>query len=177
MKTAMNYGFKLCTEVATSPGMYVNFFSSEYASHTKAEYAPYMTVTYRNASGQNESERSIDMGKAGVAYINDYTGNLTVIREDIGVDGNVMPVNIKMIYNSIDSQGGDMYALGSSCAAGHDYIYGYGWRTNYSEHITYTKTTVNGKEQDFYKFISEDGKIIYFEQNLQKIEKNAFIKK
>ena len=90
-----NYGIKLSSPYAQNNQSV--FYSADAAD---SENIPYISVEYKTiSSAQLENSRSVDIGRAGTATINDFTGNLVLSREDIGVDGNVMPVNISMIYN------------------------------------------------------------------------------
>lgn len=138
-----NYGIKLSSPYATNNQSV--FYSADAAD---SENIPYISVEYKAiSSAQLENSRTIDIGRAGTATINDFSGNLTLTREDIGVDGNVMPVNISMIYNLNNIKG---------------VLFGYGYRTNYSQTISYI--TDSGKNK-FYEYICEDGSTVYFDED------------
>lgn len=120
--------------------------STTYAS-SESSYCPYMEVTYKNYSGlesywdyhQQNGER------AGTGYVNDCNGNLVVVRDDIGYEGNRMPVKIQMVYNS-------NFASWSS-------TYGNGWDVNYHQ----TVSVINfGLPDQKYKYKDADGTIHYF---------------
>ena len=138
-----DYGIKLSSPYATNNQSV--FYSADAAD---SENIPYISVEYKTiSSAQLENSRTIDIGRAGTATINDFSGNLTLTREDIGVDGNVMPVNISMIYNLNNIKG---------------VLFGYGYRTNYSQTISYI--TDSGKNK-FYEYICEDGSTVYFDED------------
>lgn len=48
---------------------------------------------------QNIENEIIDMGRAGTVYINDFNGSLTIVRNEIGLDGSLAPVQIQSILN------------------------------------------------------------------------------
>ena len=136
-----NYGIKLSSPYAKNNQSV--FYSVEAADSDKI---PYLSVEYATISkAQLENSRSVDIGRAGTAVINDFSGNVVLTREDIGVDGNVMPVDISMIYN-LNNQ--------------YSTPFGYGFRTNYSQIISY-QSDKSGNE--YYEYICEDGSAIYFD--------------
>ncbi len=138
-----NYGIKLSSPYAQNNQSV--FYS---ADASESENIPYISVEYNTiSSAQLENSRSVDIGRAGTATINDFSGNLTLTREDIGVDGNVMPVNISMIYNLNQV----------NC-----FVYGCGFKTNYNQMISYTSDSGKNK---FYTYICEDGSTVYFDED------------
>ena len=67
---------------------------------------------------------SSSAGRAGTGYVNNYTGNLVWVREDMGFGGNLMPVSISHIYN-----------LNDAVTYGNVFGLGVGWRTNYHQRV------------------------------------------
>ena len=133
-----NYGIKLSSPYAQNNQSV--FYSANAAD---SENIPYISVEYNTVSqAQLENSRSVDIGRAGTATINDFSGNLTLTREDIGVDGNVMPVNILMIYN-----------LNKLQSTPFGYI-----RTNYNQTISYEAGSKN-----YYEYVCGDGSTVYFD--------------
>ena len=136
-----NYGIKLSSPYAKNNQSV--FYSANAAD---SENIPYISVEYNTiSSAQLENSRTIDIGRAGTATINDFTGNLVLSREDIGVDGNRMPVNISMIYNLNDTI---------------NPTFGYGFKTNYSQKIIYTGDAGKNK---YYEYVCGDGSTVYFD--------------
>ena len=136
-----NYGIKLSSPYATNNQSV--FYSADAAD---SENIPYISVEYNTiSSAQLENSRTIDIGRAGTATINDFTGNLVLSREDIGVDGNIMPVNISMIYNLNQVKG---------------VTFGYGFITNYTQTINYTGDVGRNK---YYEYMCGDGSKVYFD--------------
>ena len=136
-----NYGIKLSSPYAANNQSV--FYSADAAD---SENIPYISVEYKTiSSSQLENSRTIDIGRAGTATINDYTGNLVLSREDIGVDGNIMPVNISMIYNLNQVNGT---------------AFGYGFTTNYTQTINYTGDAGKNK---YYEYLCGDGSKVYFD--------------
>ena len=156
---ATNYGVMIKrhdVDAGQSTGGY--FYSSEYSSYAPAH--PYLQIIYRNSNGNEgiSSQRSLSVGRAGNVYLNDYTGNLNIMRNDIGFDGNVMPVNISMIYSTAAK---DVNV--TNCSGGFD-RYGTGWRTSYNQTIKYYAINSNNYNTvAYYEYTTEDGSVVYFE--------------
>ena len=136
-----NYGIKLSSPYAQN-NMSI-FYSSEAAN---SDNKPYLSIEYRTiSSAQIENSRTVDIGRAGTVTINDFSGNVVLSREDIGVDGNVMPVNISMIYNL-------NYPINTPL--------GFGFKTNYSQTISSNSDVGKNK---YYEYICGDGTTVYFD--------------
>ena len=77
-------------------------------------------IQYREISPTDDdlTYQSIDMGRAGTVYVNEFTNEISVIRDDIGLYGENMPVEISSIYshNNAEAITGE----------------GYNWNINYS---------------------------------------------
>lgn len=142
-----NYGVMLETSnINYYPAM---MFSSDYSSFNHA-CIPYLTIEYSsmdNAAYANS--RDVDIGRAGIVNINDFNGNLRLTRNDLGVDGNIMPVNISMVYDQNNVNLSTDLVLEA---------YGKGFRTNYSQRIVYDS------DNDIYTYIDADSRPIYFEK-------------
>jgi RHS repeat-associated protein len=106
-------------------------------------------IQYVNTAGLEDcwSYQSMDARRAGTANVNLFTGNLVVSHDDIGTDGNRMPVSISHVYNAVEKDAN----IG----------YGMGWRLNYTQ--TIASQTISGVL--YYKYTDEDGTVHYFKQN------------
>lgn len=102
---------------------------------------PYLIISYMDNSGLNNysSYHTQDIGRAGTAYVNDFTGNLILSHNDMSSIGNRMPVKIKHIYSTSETNNLEMK-------------YGQGWILNLNE--TIKLVTVNS--QSWYEYIDED---------------------
>lgn len=87
----------------------------------------------------------IDMGRAGTVHINDYTNDLYLVREELALDGNIMPVSITRTFNN--SKNNELSSAGA------------GWHWNYVSTLTRIRSL------NMYKWTLEDNSVIYFEQN------------
>ncbi len=156
-----NYGVKLAElseEVSLYDSFYTTFYTSNCSDVTKR---PYIVVEYQSGDSiKEDSLTQIDLGNAGTLYVNDYSGNLTIKRSDIGYDGNIMPVNINFIYN-YNNVKNNFIGVNQT-----DYAYGAGWVTNYSWKLQYVKRTVENETIDYFMLYSEDGSIIYFDRKI-----------
>ena len=125
---------------------------SDLAEFCSAEYGttssrPTILICYRNANGLESywDYTTASAGRAGTAYVNDYTGNLVFVHSDIGFGGNRMPVSISHIYNANDSEA-------------NDFGVGYGWRTNFNQRVY----AVSGDTNASYAWEDADGTKHYF---------------
>lgn len=89
------------------------------------------------------SFHSVDMGRAGTAYVNDYTNDFYLVRNELSIDGNVMPVGIVRTYNN--SNNTNLTSAGS------------GW------HWNYVSTLTKVRKLNMYKWVLDDNSVIYFE--------------
>lgn len=137
--------------------MLTMFASSE---HPTASQQPYFTIEYYESQGVEEQfdYHAFDVGRAGTAYFNDFTEQIYIERDELGLSGINMPVQIKRYFNS--GVGGtnsmNYYAL-----SGFASPYGFGWRTNYNQMIEY-HNEIDGKEHILY--CNGDGQTTYFEK-------------
>ena len=94
---------------------------------------------------ENDSDfsyQSIDIGRAGTLYINEYTGTLKLKREECGIDGNIMPVSVSRVIDF----GYKTTSMNYS---------GIGSRWNYNSVFSSLTT-------DIYRWNTLEGEIIYF---------------
>lgn len=105
----------------------------------------YFVINYREISplDENFSHYSIDMGRAGTVYINEFTNDIVIVRDDLSIDGNVMPVSISSMYynNNISSIS----------------QYGNNWSFNYSSSL------IKGQNSFVWNMIG--GKSVEFKEN------------
>lgn len=96
-----NYGVSLSTDKTSSSKAWI--LSSRYDEFTQKEYRPILKITYRNMSGYEDywSYTDLPAGRNGHISVNNFNGNL-VFSQPVtqGDGGNIMPVNISLIYNS-----------------------------------------------------------------------------
>lgn len=108
---------------------------------------PYITLEYINNSGLESywTYHSQELSRAGTGYTNDYTGNLVFVHDDLMMNGNRLPVDIKHIYNAnIKTNIG----------------YGIGWRLNLNQRVT-----VGSSNNYSYIYTDEDGTNHYIKNN------------
>ena len=147
--TGKNYGLMLKSQDESVTN---SVFGS--SDNSNAGIRPRAAIVYVNYSGLENywGYHSASAGKAGTGYTNDYNGNLVFIHDDLSMNGNKMPVNIKHVFNSNNREktrpDGDnsMYAY-----------YGPGWRLNISQRVIPT-----GIGETPYLYIDEDGTSHYF---------------
>lgn len=99
-------------------------YSDEYLTFSNAN----VIINYRNVSDvdSNIENEVIDMGRAGTVYINDFSCTPTIVRNELGLDGYLAPVQIQSILNPFND---DSVSLTGS-----------NFRTNYESTITYNNS-------------------------------------
>ena len=118
------------------------FCSSDFSTST----LPVMYMTYINNNGIESywDYTSHSAGRAGTGSVNNYTGNLVWVHDDLGFAGNRMPVSISHVYNANDRHL-NFFGLG------------YGWRTNYNQLVYYWSV-----DSSYMIWEDEDGTKHYF---------------
>ena len=153
-----NYGISLSTDKTSASKAW--FYSIHYTGYTAAR--PIMTVNYRNMSGYEDywSYTELPAGRGGTVSINNFNGNMVFkqpVTEDTG--GNLMPVNLSVIYNS-----NGIRTQFANLTAGYSYM-GHNTQTNYHIYIREDSRT----SADGYKYFLHDGDgtrhWFYFENN------------
>ena len=141
--------FKMSDSVEAASNVYSQFYSADYSSYQVSE-KPTLTIIFRNNNGLEGywDYTTSSAGRAGTGYVNQYTGNLVWIRDDIGFGGNRMPVTISHIYNANDSTE-NLFGMGN------------GWRTNFNQRVYHwDEDTAYG---DYYVWEDTDGTDHYFQ--------------
>jgi len=151
--TGNNTGMMFKTTDAWETGgteVYRQFLSSDYGIEGK----PTLQILFRNNNGvESYWDYTVSSaGRAGTGYVNDYTGNLTWIRSDLGFGGNRMPVAIQHVYNANDT-------------AEDSFSMGYGWRTTYNQSLYQWDADGDGtiqSDETYYVWEDADGTDHYF---------------
>ncbi len=112
---------------------------------------------------ENLNYHSQSVGRAGTGYVNDFTQHLSVIRDDLSIDGNIMPVTVGMIYDS------STYAKTAYLNYDSMLAYGNNWIPNYlraflnideNQLAYYTET---GSTIDYTRSTDENGEVAFTE--------------
>lgn len=114
-------------ENGTSSSIGNNMLIGQDSSTMITTYNAYLQRHYRIIDDNDIgfTYHTVNMGRAGMVYINDYTNTVFVEREELGLTGNILPVSISTFIN------------------GHiDYAtYGVGGRINYDSKLEYFANT------------------------------------
>ena len=124
---------------------------------------PACVIRYRSAHGlaNGFSFHSINLGNGGTAYINDATGNLVVVRDDIICLLKGKATNISGVYNSIMPA----YFSGTDDFYGTQMKSGNGWKLNIQEKITGLEAAGNKtytRGEKLYSYVDATGAKRYF---------------
>ncbi len=88
----------------SNKGIKLEMVTSGSVSFETVSDSPILTVQYMNTCGLDSSMpyTEFDMGSAGYVYVNNYSGNLVLTRDDeISTTGEEYPYNFSMTYNSL----------------------------------------------------------------------------
>ena len=147
-------------------------FRQFYSSEAGSSYRPKLEIVFRNNNGLEDywDYTSASAGRAGSGYVNNFTGNLTWVRGDMGFDGCVLPVSIQHIYNLNDSTA-PSDDNNANDTGGNYFGMGNGWRTNYSQRLYDWALADTTSDDGYYIWEDADGTDIYFE----KVSTNEYV--
>lgn len=162
--TGSNAGvlLKMPDEKETATSLSFKQFYSADRGVGSLELKPQIHIIYRNFNGLEScwDYTSVATSRAGSGYINNYTGNLTWVRNDLGFGGNRMLVSISHIYNTGNAPL-NVFGLGD------------GWQTNYHQTIAVVSSSDSGASStDTYIWTDGDGTEHYFSKNDDKYVDN-----
>ena len=154
-----NYGFAIVPNDEQYYGLYRANGTDSTSANTTA-----LVLDYVDLGGYNENlnYHSQSAGRAGIGYVNDLTQSLSVLRNDISIDGNIMPVAVGMVYDSA------IYAKVASMNYNNMLAYGNNWIPNYlrafliGEEDQFTYYTDTGASID-YTYTIENGEVVFKE--------------
>ncbi len=131
-----NNGFAIVAGDSNFAGIFVlngvlSYNNPSTNSTTTQTYSTAMVFDYVDLAGYNETFKyhTQNVGKAGTGYVNDFTGQLSILRDDITVDD----ITLGMLYNTATYN--KIKALGFDDIL----VYGNGWLPNYMH--AYVKTS------------------------------------
>lgn len=155
MVNGNNYGVAIKNSGAGNPT--AEWFSSD---RTETTRYPYVEIEYQTGSAMDTSydNHQFDVGRAGTLYVNDFSGDFTLSRREMGFDGNIMPVNISMLYSPLN------YSNSSRV-----------WKTNYEWRLYYGAfrcTLIDENNVSVYlnRISTEAGKPLVFWENISQGE-------
>lgn len=137
------------------------------SEYTNTSYTPIIEYSYIETTGLSDKYEyhTHSAGRAGTVSINDFTGGMYIERDELSIDGNIMPVSIKQYYSTATADllnGCTSYYL-SSCNNFEDYSRV--WLTNYHRFVGFADDIFvdeNGNSVDMYLYIDGTGRITYF---------------
>lgn len=150
--SSFNFGIKLQVSNQSASGK-AELYTSEY---TDAQYRPVFQIEYRETSGKpaQYDYHTQSVGRAGEVSVNDYTRGIYIARDEIGIDGNIMPVSIRRYFSDANVNSLELM-VGSTFSP-----YGNRWLTNYNRLISYNGNDADGNER--YRYLDEDGTVRYY---------------
>lgn len=151
--TYNNYGLEL--KMASESGSYAQngvkaaFWPERY--NDERDLYPRYTITYRNNKGLEDywTYTTLSAGTAGTAYVNDYTGNLVFVHEDVSTTGELLPVTLQHVYNGYmkDRSYGQSYPAD-----------GRGWKLSIQQTLKSSEEYgLTGESLEVYPYAYEDG--------------------
>ena len=128
-----------------------------------SDYQPTLEIDYAGNQGIDDryDYHTQSVGRAGTMYVNDFSSNICIEREDIGLGGNVMPVQIKDYCNFIS-------------VLPIQLIIGSSWNMNYNQNIHYVSDSADAKPRISYK--NGQGKQISYIASAEENEAHTKVK-
>ena len=76
------------------------FCTSEYS--TNSDYFPSVWISYVNNTGIEDywTYKTVDLGRSGTVFVNDYNGSLAYVHNDATTSGNRMPASVSHVYSN-----------------------------------------------------------------------------
>ncbi len=145
-----NNGILLKFAASPSDGsMFDAFFASNNGLYNPQSTWPLLVYQYINTTGIESyfSYHSQDIGRAGTAYVNDLTGNLTLINPIVQTGGSLTPINVSLVYNTNNVNDAET-------------PYGKGWKLNWSQKID--RTIQSKFDYTIAQYVDGDGTEHYF---------------
>ena len=153
-----NYGISLQAALEGSMS-YNSCANAGIASSNTSNNAarPYFIVEYRNAVGLENyySYQSHSIDRAGTGYIGDYSGQLTLVKNDVSSASTINPVSINHVYNSAYSAGEYYTVIDGAANTYKSFEVGRGWMLDCMQIIV---PSSNG----YLMYVDGDGTVHYF---------------
>ena len=141
------------------------------SDNANLNYMPALLISYRDSKGLEDywTYEAFELGDAGTAYVNVFNRNLTFVHNLYQTPGNILPINVSIIYNSslAGKWGSDLCPVnGSTLWAGSGNklnVYEKMYEKTISSRLYYIHEDADGTEHYYYdrnnngKFVSEDG--------------------
>lgn len=166
-----NYGIMLKAPDENNVYQCATFASSNYPDTTDCR--PLFTITYKNNNGLESrwTYSSFAVGTAGIAYVNDYSGNLVFVNSGSSTASGYAPASIQHVYNG--------YMASVRYNKTSPFV-GHGWKLNIQKTLLtsdkygltgdaktqypYVYTVDDGTDHYFYKTV-ENGKTKYLDED------------
>ena len=153
-----NYGIclKASKEGSMTSGSYANVGLAS-SSTANSGARPYFIVQYRNCAGIEGyyTYQSHAIGRAGTGYIGDYSGQLTLIKNDLSSASAINPAGISHVYNSMYSAGEYSSYINGAGGKYAEMKLGRGWMLDAQQIITEF-------DNGYLLYADGDGTIHYF---------------
>ena len=161
---AENNGFAVVAGNEEYIGLFVLNGVTTSSSDTNT-YTTAIVMDYVDMGGYNENYNYHTQleGKAGTGYVNDFTQQLSVIRDDIYVDDEIIPVTIGMIYDSATYEKLESLSYNSLLAYGNNWIPNYLRAYLNVDENNFTYYTDTGSTIDFIRSTDNEGNVIFTE--------------
>ena len=136
-------------------------------------------VTYRDMTGIEGyyTYQTADVGRAGMAYISDYTGALTTVTPLVSYASTVNPFTLSIIYNSsyFKGEGPDYVSVPQNL--GYSMTMGSGMKLSIMQTVAYVDLQDESQDSGttrYIKYTDGDGTEHYFAKDLSKDSTGAY---
>ena len=168
--TDENNGLMIKMSNDVESGASGDYFRQFYSSDTGKYNRPTLQIVFLNNNGLEGTwdYTSTSAGRAGTGSVNNFTGNLVWVRNDMGFGGNRMPVSIDHVYNANDAivhPDAEGQVNNANDSGGNYFGLGVGWRTNYHQRVFQWKCDDATGDSNYYIWEDGDGTDHYFKKS------------
>ena len=151
-----NYGILFAPESVYTSSNYIRFVDSDHGGN----YDPQYLFTYRDNKGLEDywTYHTQDAGKAGIGYINDYSGNLVFVHNDTTTTSERMSISLDHVFDQSRLRTTGAYLTSTSPK------YGNGWRLSAVQRLQQTQSESIKAIYPYY-YTDADGTEHYFKSN------------
>ena len=136
------------------------FCTSEYS--TNSDYFPSVWISYVNNTGIEDywTYKTVDLGRSGTVFVNDYNGSLAYVHNDATTSGNRMPASVSHVYSNDNIEENERFD-----GKYGNMILGKGFRFDILEQIETIPSSEALYDADYrLKFIDGDGTVHFFKK-------------
>ena len=152
-----NDGFALLPSNESTMAIFFMGGKISYGTNSHKFYS-YCSIDYVETNGYNSDREytTQTIGRAGTVNIDNFSRNFTLARNDLSINGNIMPITTGFNYNSAVYSYLDILLNSIQGETPLTSVYGNRWYSNYTRYL------FNFYENDEFLYFTETGSVVEF---------------